>query len=169
MTSAGRVPARDHEVSAAFRLAEELRDQLRRVLQVGVHDADVQPASHVQAGDHGGAQTSLAIGALAQQAADRRVGLSEVEQQIPGGVVAVVDEADLERRRGQGGGDPLHQGLHVVRLVAGGNDEADDWCAAARSFGGHRQRIGVNPRPGHQPSRDRRRVVTGGTPGRSSS
>ena len=72
--------------------------QLRRMLQVGVHDADVQPASHAQAGDDRGAEAALAVGSLAQQAADRRVGLGEVEEQIAGGVVAVVDEADLERR-----------------------------------------------------------------------
>ena len=37
----------------------------------------------------------------------------------------------------------LDQGPDVVSLVARGNDEADDWRAAARPFGSHRQRIGV--------------------------
>ena len=45
--------------------------ELGRMLQVGVHDADVAAARHAQPGDHRGAQAALAVGAVAEQAADR--------------------------------------------------------------------------------------------------
>ncbi len=159
-----RVAARDHQVGAAFGLPEQHRNQLRGMLEVGVHDADVQAAGHVEPRDHCGAQPTLAVGSLAQQAADGRVGLGQVEEQIAGAVVAVVDEADFERGGGQSGGDPVHQGLDVVRLIARGYHQADDWRAATRPFGSHGQRIGANPWAGHRLSLDRSRAVTRGTP-----
>ncbi len=167
MAPAWRVAARDHEIRAAFGLAEQHRDELGRMLQVGVHDADIQPASHVQPGDDRRAQAALAVGSLTEEAADRRVGLGQVEEQIPGAVVAVVDKADLERSGGECGGDPADQGLDVVRLVAGRNDEADDWRAAARPFGGHGQRIGAKPRDGETPGDRRSRESLRGWPRRA--
>ena len=79
-----------------------------------------------------------------------RFGLGEVEEQLAGVVVAVVDETDLERRGSERGGDPVHQRPDVVRLVACGNDQADGWRTATRPFGSHRHRIGANRRGGHR-------------------
>ena len=135
-----------------LRLREEHREEFGRVLEVGVHDADVPPARHAQTRNDGGAQAALSIGALAEQAADRglcprqldgRLLLRQREEQICRAVVAVVDETDFEARPRERRADAVNQRPDVARLVARRDHQADDRRGPARLFGSHGQRIGA--------------------------
>ncbi len=132
------------------------------MLQVGVHDADVPAARHAQTRDDSGAQAAFPIGALAEQATDcwlrarelhRRLRLRHLEQHVRSAVVAVIDETDLEACSRERRGDAIDQGLEIARLVARGDDQADDRRGPARLFGSHGQRIGAKRATGSRSSR----------------
>src|SRR5260370_626262 len=68
--STGAVAAGDDEVGTVLGGVEHGPDELRRMLQVGVHDADEATLGHAQPADDGGAQAALPLLRRAQQAAD---------------------------------------------------------------------------------------------------
>ena len=140
----GDVPAGHHQVGARLHGGQHLGDQLGRVLEVGVHDADELAPCHVEAGDDRGAQPARpARRPAAAGSGPRGARPAGSASRDGGGVVAVVDEADLgvdagegrvqprpERRRGSpprcGSGSPprvgggCRRGRHASRRIEAG-------------------------------------------------
>ena len=132
------VPARHHDVEVAgLALLEQRGDQLRRVLKVGVHDADPRAARLAHALKNRRAQPAdPPLRRLRNQNQLVMTVLRERIDQLASPVVAVVDEDDLHRDGGKRGLEPLDQRGYVVAFVLGGDDDrqkrngglVDDLC-----------------------------------------
>ena len=146
---AGRVAARDHEVRTAFGLGEQHRDQLGGCCRSASMTHTYWPRARCSPATT--AVLSPPLRSAPWRSRQRIDGLDcarsrrrspvpsslSSTKQISNGVAASA-AVTLSTRGGR------------CRLVARGNDQADDWRAAARPFGSHGQRIGANPRTGHR-------------------
>ena len=119
------VPARHHDVEVArLALLEQRGDQLRRVLEVGVHDADPRAARLAHAlKDCRAEPADPPLRRLRNQDELVMPVLRERIDQLASPVVAVVDEDDLDRDGGKRGLEPLDQCGYVVAFVLGRDDD----------------------------------------------
>ena len=135
------VAARHDDVQLArLALLEQRGDQLGRVLKVRVHDADPRTARLAHALEHRGAQPADSpLGRLRHEHELVVAVLRQRVDKLARAVVAVVDEDDLHRDRGQRGLEPLHQRGYVVALVLGRYDDrtgAERLASSTASAGG---------------------------------
>jgi len=121
------VPARDDEVDGlSTGRREQLRDDLRWVLQVRVHHQGPGTAGCPHPTDDGSAQAPRPLVGRPPEETNRQVEpVSDSRHLARGVVIGIVHEEDLRGRPGECRGKPVDQWRDVVDFIARRNDDSE--------------------------------------------
>ena len=159
--AAGDVAARDDDVGVRLeRPAQQLRHDLRRVLQVAVQHDHVVAVGRAQAGRDGAAEATgpLAEGPVQDVDLHQRR-RREVTDDVRGAVVRVVDDQHSGGHAGERDAEPGDQRSHVVALVVRRHDDREGGRArpgrrrgeAFGHWGAHGVTFRISTRPSPSP------------------
>ena len=126
---AGATALGDHSVYvlvALFPLADHLRDELGRVLQVGGHEHDGVGVDHIEAGRQPAVHPEVAGQLQDLEPRVRLVDLEQLVHRVVGRAVFDDDRLEVVRRFGvEHDGQALGQLVDAFGFVVGGNDTCD--------------------------------------------